>query len=207
MPDASFADLWKKLASEFSANDRVIFGLMNEPHDMPTEQWRDAAQAAIDAIRAAGATNLLFVPGNDWTGALGWTSDAYGTSNAVAMLTIRDPRDRYAFEAHQYLDAGNSGTSNTCVSATVGSERIAAFADWLHAHGKRGFLGEFGVGRNATCYAALDDMLSRIDAHRDVWTGWTYWAAGAWWASDYEFSIEPSAGSDAPQMATLLKHL
>ncbi len=30
---------------------------------------------------------------------------------------------------------------------------------------------------------------------------------GAVWAGDYEFSVEPGAGGDAPQMATLVKHL
>ena len=38
-------------------NDRVIFGLMNEPNTMATEQWGAAAQGAINAIRATGAAN------------------------------------------------------------------------------------------------------------------------------------------------------
>ena len=67
--DDALADLWSKLAAHFKANPKVIFGLMNEPHDMTTELWRDDANAAIQAIRAAGATNLILVPGNGWTGA------------------------------------------------------------------------------------------------------------------------------------------
>src|SRR5579862_6304956 len=58
VPDSAFADFWSRLAAHFAQNDHVLFGLVNEPHDLPTEQWRDAAQAAIDAIRAAGAHNL-----------------------------------------------------------------------------------------------------------------------------------------------------
>ena len=71
--DAQFADFWSRLASEFKSNPNVLFGLMNEPYGLPTEQWVTSANAAIVAIRATGATNLILVPGNAWTGAHSWT--------------------------------------------------------------------------------------------------------------------------------------
>ena len=86
-----FANFWSRLAAQYKSNPRVIFGLMNEPHGMPTEQWVAAANAAIAAIRAAGAQNLILVPGNGWTGAHSWSDSWYGTPNAVAMLNIVDP--------------------------------------------------------------------------------------------------------------------
>jgi endoglucanase len=64
--DADFADFWRRLAGLFKGNSRVLFGLMNEPHDMATEQWVRSANAAIDAIRGTGANNLkrrCLVPG------------------------------------------------------------------------------------------------------------------------------------------------
>ena len=82
-----------------------MFNLVNEPHTMPTEQWVGAANAAIAAIRVAGASNVIHVPGNAWTGAHGWNSSYYGTPNAKAMLDIVDPIDNLFFEAHQYLDS------------------------------------------------------------------------------------------------------
>jgi len=45
---------------------------MNEPHDMPTELWRDDANRAIRAIRQDEAQNLILVPGNAWTGGWSW---------------------------------------------------------------------------------------------------------------------------------------
>lgn len=206
LPNAALADLWTRLATLYASNDHVIFGLMNEPNSMPTEQWLAAANAAIAAIRAAGAPNLVLVPGNAWTGAHSWEESWYGTANAVVMLGVVDPLDRYAYEAHQYLDGDQSGTSPTCTSSTAGAERLAGFTSWLIAHHKRGFLGEFGGGRNATCYAALDGMLAHLDAHRDVWLGFTYWAAGPLWGS-YDFTLEPSGGVDAPQLASILPHV
>lgn len=207
---AAFADLWTRLAAHYRNNPKVIFGLMNEPNKMPTERWRDAANAAIRAIRDAGAEQLILVPGNAWTGAGTWFQDWYGTPNAVAMLGIEDPRDNHAFEAHQYLDRDASGTSETCVDATVGSRRLAGFTKWLRQHGKRGFLGEFAAGRNDTCRDALDDMLAHVRANDDVWQGWTWWSAGPWWG-EYMFTLQPTGCPDAcvdrPQMATLRKYL
>jgi endoglucanase len=179
---------------------------MNEPHSMPTETWRDAANAAILGIRAAGATNLILVPGNAWTGAHSWLDNWYGTPNGTVMLTISDPINHFAFEVHQYLDADSSGTSGTCQSTTIGSQRLANFTAWCRANGRRSFLGEFGVSANASCLQALDDMLTYVEANADVWLGWTYWAAGPWWGN-YMFSIEPNAGMDRPQMDGLEPHI
>jgi endoglucanase len=204
----AFADFWSRLAAAYKGRpNKVVFALMNEPHDMPTEQWLAAANAAIAAIRATGANNLVLVPGNGWTGAHSWGSNWYGSPNAQVMLGIVDPSDRHAYEVHQYLDGDSSGTSPDCVSQTIGVERVTAFTAWLRSHAKRGFLGEFAGGNNATCAAAVDGLLDHLSANRDVWLGWTWWAAGPWWG-DYMFSIEPrSNGSDAPQMGWLAPHL
>ena len=80
---------------------------------------------------------------------------------------------------------------------------LSAMTEWLRANHARGFLGEFGVGRNADCLASLEAMLDYMAQNSDVWHGWTYWAAGSWWG-DYMFTIEPSRfGEDRPQMAVL----
>lgn len=67
------------------------------------------------AIRATGATNVVFVPGVAWTGAHSWNATFYGTPNAVVMATVRDPGNNYVFEVHQYLDSDSSGTNANCV--------------------------------------------------------------------------------------------
>jgi len=201
---AHFADLWTRLATRYKGNSKVIFALMNEPHDMDSTIWLNAANEAIKAIRTTGATNLILVSGNSWSGAHSWES----SGNATNMLGIVDSGNNYAFEVHQYLDGDSSGTSENCVSATIGSERLAGFTQWLKANKKRGFLGEFGGGRNSNCYAAIDDQLTHVDNNSDVWIGWTWWAAGPWWG-EYIFTIEPTNNftTDRPQMAYLLKHI
>ena len=208
VPIAAFADLWRRLALAFKSNARVQFGLVNEPRDMPTETWGQAAQAAIDAIRATGATNLVTVPGNGYTGAWSWSGNAwYGTSNATVMGQVRDPLDRMVFEVHQYFDKDSSGTSADCVSPSVGIERLERFTAWLREHKRRAILGEFGGGPNPVCEQAVTGALQHLQANADVWAGWLWWAGGPRWG-DYFLSLEPEAdGRDKPQMRWLVPFL
>jgi endoglucanase len=206
VPVEDFSDFWSRLATEFKDSPQIIFGLMNEPHDMSTEQWVRAANAAITAIRGTGATHLILVPGNGWTGAYSWSQNWYGTPNASAMLQIVDSANNFAFEVHQYLDSDSSGNQESCVSGTIGSERMLDFTHWLRANGRKGFLGEFGAGTSTVCQSALDDILYHLEANADVYLGWTYWAGGPWWGN-YYFSLEPTNGVDRPQMTVLLRHL
>lgn len=208
VPLAAFADFWRRLALQFKDNPRVQFGLVNEPHTMATETWADAAQAAIDAIRATGANNLVTVPGNGWTGAWSWHIGTwYGTANAKVMNRVRDPADRMLFEVHQYFDKDGSGGSAECVSAEVGAERLRLFTDWLRQHRRRALLGEVGGGNNPVCAAALRGALDHLQANADVWAGWLWWAAGPWWG-DYFLSIEPGpGGADKPALGLLAPYL
>jgi endoglucanase len=206
VPNSAFADFWSRMAKVYAGNSQVAFDLMNEPHDMPTEQWASAANAAIAAIRSAGAKNLVFVEGNGWAGAAGWVQNWYGTPDATVMLTITDPANNYVFEAHQYLDPQSTGGGDTCDSATIGSERVKPFTDWLRQNGKRGFLGEFNGGTNATCYAALADLFNHLEANADVYLGWTWWASGPEWGSSLRV-LEPGRDDYASYMQVIQPHL
>lgn len=205
VPNAAFVDFWSRLAQTYKSEPKVWFGLMNEPHDMQTENWLTSANAAIAGIRSAGAINRILVPGNGWTGAHSWYQTWYGASNADVLRGILDPADNYAIEVHQYLDDNSSGTLETVVSATIGSERLQAFTGWCRDNGIKAFLGEFAVPRIELGYQAVDDLLNYMENNADVWEGWTWWSAGPWW-NNYMFSLEPSEG-DRPQMATLVAHL
>lgn len=203
LPVAAFADIWRRLAERYKARDGVVFGLMNEPHDMKTEDWATAAQAAIDAIRATKACNRILVPGNAWTGAHSWRSDSYGTPNAVAMAKIGDPAKRMTYEFHQYLDSDWSGRAATCRKPSDVVAALAVATDWLKKEKATGFLGEIGAGGDKQCLAGLSAMLAHLNAN-DVWKGWTGWAAGAWWPQDYPLLLRTIDGKDTPQLATLV---
>lgn len=206
VPNSAFADFWSRLALHYDGNGQVVFGLMNEPHDLPTEQWVNAANAAIAGIRATGARQLILVPGNGWTGAWSWNDDWYGTPNAVAMLSIVDAGP-HAFEVHQYFDAGRGGESDVCEPGT-GAAQLQGMSAWLRAHGLRGFLAETAGADNPACESAVESALAHLQANVDVWLGWAWWSAGPWW-EDYMFTLEPSANftADAPQMRWLLPYM
>ena len=105
---------------------------------------------------------------------------------------------------HQYLDSDGSGTSGTCVSSTIGAERIADATTWLQNNGLKGFLGEIGAGSNgahflhyersfsardeppsfllADCISAVQGALCAMQ-QSGVWIGALWWAAGPWWGN------------------------
>jgi endoglucanase len=207
VPVNALADLWSRLAQRYIGNDHVIFGLMNEPKGLATETWLAAANAAIAAIRATGAKNLILVPGNGFTGAHSWLSGYYGTPNGEVMRAVVDPANNFVFEAHQYLDSNFSGTKPDCRNAEIGAQALVRFTEWARQNRTRGFLGEFGGGSDPICLAALEGMLQYMAQNSDVWIGWTYWAAGAWWPRDYFTSVQPLGGTDRPQTAVLIQHL
>lgn len=192
--DASFANFWSRMATHFKNDPNVIFDLMNEPHDQPATQWIQSANAAVGAIRAAGAAQMIFVPGTYWDGAYSWVSGAYDRPNSddndtVVGEGVIDPLNNYAFEVHSYFDAKNSGTG-PIVSESKGVDNLLEITAWAERTGHRLFLGEFGVEPTNLGLRALDHMLAYMDEH-PVWMGAAYWAGGPW-IGNYRFSIEPN---------------
>ena len=204
VPNSAFADFWSRLADQYKDNELVIFGLINEPNTMPTEQWISAANAAAAAIRATGATNLITVPGNAWTGAHSWTQNWYGTANAVALLDFVDPGNNFAVEVHQYFDSLYAGVESECTT-TNASTVLSEFTAWLAANNLHGFLGEFSGADTSNCMLAIESTLQYLENNSDYWIGWTWWAGGPWWTWQTNFLvIEPTAdGVEAPQMLWL----
>ncbi|KAK1991669.1 cellulase [Colletotrichum falcatum] len=194
----SFQTWWKNFATLFKNNDHVIFDTNNEYNTMDQTLVLNLNQAAINGIRAAGATQYIFVEGNAWSGAWSWVT----TNDNMKALT--DPLNKIVYEMHQYLDSDSSGTSPDCVSSTIGVERVQSATNWLRQNGKVGIIGEFAGGANSQCQAAVKGMLDYLKANSDVWTGAIWWAAGPWWG-DYMYSFEPPSGTGYQYYNSLLK--
>ena len=82
---------------------------MNEPHDIPDiNLWAGSVQAAVTAIRQAGATTqLILLPGNDYTSAGTFISNG----SAAALGNVTNPDGSFTnliFDVHKYLDSDNS---------------------------------------------------------------------------------------------------
>ncbi|KAG7093022.1 hypothetical protein E1B28_009318 [Marasmius oreades] len=185
-----FKQFWTELARRFVRNPKVIFGINNEPHDMPTELILANNQAAIDGIRSTGARQLILAPGNGFTGGHTWTQIT-GNGDAPSsdfLNKLRDPLHNTGIDIHEYLDVDFSGQHDNCTQP--GPENLAAVTAWLKENNLKAVLSEFGGGNNDGCRQALDDLLKYLAAN-DVWIGWTMWAAGPIWGTN-----SPCCGAD-----------
>jgi hypothetical protein len=194
-----FADFWAKFAVAVNAatgNDqRVAFDLMNEPHthaesgDKPGDVgisltgWFDSAQAAITAIRAAGAANVIFVPGMAYTAASSFVSNG----SAARWSTLVDPLANLAVTVHCYSGLG-------LTSPTALSDACGATVNWARANGVKVQVGEIAIdaGPNgrpsfgstfAIAQAQWSDWQRFCLANDDVLIGWNWWgnSAPGWW--------------------------
>lgn len=111
LPDKqAFADYWASVANELKGYPNVIFELYNEPHvpsgfDVATARndWFDAMQKAITAIRATGAENIIVVTwGLACVPHMGWQSSAAVNLGYVEQYPLNDPEGNLVYTAHLY---------------------------------------------------------------------------------------------------------
>lgn len=208
---ADFQDVWRRLSSAFKDEPAVYgYGLMNEPHDMGTCDWKAISNAAVEAIRTNGDKKLILVAGLSWSNARAWER------HNGAESWVKDAADNFMYEAHCYFDIDNSGQYKLSYEdelkknanlPEVGRARVKDFTGWCKKNKVRGFVGEFGVPRDDPRWNdVLDKFLQELV---ESGMGGTYWAAGTYWGERYSMSIQPAENftKDRPQMDVMQKHL
>ena len=162
-----FASLWSQLATNYAADSKVVMGIMNEPHDskfstfrfmlergtdrscaVPQGElatWAASVQAAVTAIRKAGATShYILLPGNSYTAAGSFVSGG----SAAALSTVKNldgSTTNLIFDVHQYLDMDGSGTHTSCVTNHI-DDAFSPLATWLRQNNRVALLSETGGG-------------------------------------------------------------
>ncbi|EMC98736.1 glycoside hydrolase family 5 protein [Baudoinia panamericana UAMH 10762] len=184
---AQFQAFWHELASRYIFNPNVIFGIMNEPHDMPTELILANDQAAINGIRTAGAIQLIIAPGNGYTGGHSWNQSTCAgcTPNTQVMNKLKDPLGNTAIDVHEYLDSDFSGTHQPCVQSFPAN--MYGLTQWLKANNLKAMVTEFGGDNNnytdsSMCVEYLTEAVKYMNSNPE-YIGWTAWAAGPFWGS------------------------
>jgi endoglucanase len=196
---ADFANFWGKLAAAVNAvtrdERRVAFDLINEPHSheesgnkpgdigISITDWFTCAQAAINVIRAIGATNTIFVPGMSYTAASLFTTNG----SATEWLNLIDPQKDIAITVHSYTGLGSA-------SATVLRDACATLVIWARINGAKVHISEIAIdagengrtnycGTMAVANAQWADWNAFCIANSDVLVGWSWWANSApgWW--------------------------
>lgn len=184
-----FQTFWQNVASNFKSDPNIIFDTNNEYHDMDASAVFNLNQAAINGVRAAGATTqTIFVEGNSYSSAQQWPTVSSNLAN------LKDPNNNIVYQMHLYLDSDSSGTHEACVSTSVGVDRATPSTNWLKQNGKKGIIGEFAGGANSNCMQAIKNLLSHLHTNSDVWEGALWWAAGPWWGN-YMYDFEPPSGT------------
>ncbi|KAF5326770.1 hypothetical protein D9619_004471 [Psilocybe cf. subviscida] len=199
------AQLWANIATQYAGQSKVIFGIMNEPHDVPDiNAWATTVQAAVTAIRNAGANSqMILLPGNNWTSAETFVSNGSG----AALLKVKNPNGSTTgliFDVHKYLDSDNSGTHSDCVTNNIQSS-WAPLANWLRCNGRQALNSETGGGNVQSCVTYLCQQIAYQAQNSDVFLGYVGWSAGAFSASTYVLSEVPTGSGSNWQDSLLVK--
>ncbi|WP_433057493.1 glycoside hydrolase family 5 protein [Dactylosporangium sp. CS-033363] len=108
LPTTALADFWRRMSVAADDPSVIGLGLLNEPTRLAADGragaliWQQAAQEAVDAIRATGDERAILVSGYIPMGPPSW-----GEMHPVAW--IKDPAHRVAYESHAYFDHDGSG--------------------------------------------------------------------------------------------------
>jgi endoglucanase len=201
-----FGDLWKRLSWQFKNDATVVaYGLMNEPHDQPSD-WRAVSQLAVDQIRSNQDPKMILVGGVAWSHAHEWP-----LVNGRRPW-IRDALENVVYEAHCYFDDDHSGKYAKTYQQELNADpnlpnraaaRVLPFIGWCRANNARGIIGEYGVpGDEPGWLTLMDEFLGILD---DASMSSFYWAAGDFWPVTYRLSVQPDDPftSDKPQLAHL----
>lgn len=149
---------------------------MNEPHDLPSiAPWVQAVQAAVNAIRQAGATSqIILIPGSSWSSA-----QALPTEAGPLLLNVTDPaggKGKLVFDVHKYLDADNSGTHDDCVTDNTGI--LTTLVNWLKQNNRQALLSETGGGHTQSCYKRYSNEIPPKFS-RNITNFWIKFECGA----------------------------
>ncbi|KAK5659183.1 hypothetical protein OQA88_1273 [Cercophora sp. LCS_1] len=188
---ADFVSLWRQLAARYAATtERLMFELMNEPHDLDMAQWAETLQAVVAAIRAEGFAGTILLPGTGFSSAGAFLS----SGSADALSKIKNPDggvEGLVFALHKYLDADNSGTGAECV--TNNTAAFGEVADFLRREGRMGLVSETGApsdGGNGGCLVRFCEQNAYVNANPDVFLGLVGWGAGSF-GEEYLLSMTP----------------
>lgn len=146
--DDKFVSLWTQLAKKYAGEERMVFEVMNEPHDLDVNLWAATCQKVVAAIRGAGATSqMILLPGTNFDSAATLVS----SGSAALLMNITNPdgtTDNLLLDIHKYLDEDNSGTHTTCTTNNIDS--FTAVAQFLRQAGRKGLISESGASSDSS---------------------------------------------------------
>ncbi len=205
-PTAKHARFWKSAAEHFANRPGVIFDLLNEPHDISWDEWKNGGklkdgggadavaendeakdvdvsigmQELVRVVRATGANNVLLCGGLDW---------AYDLSGILKGFALEDTPEGNGIMYSAHIYPWKSDWQGKVLD-------IAAQYPVL--------CGEVGCQvkpmpfeKSAKDpYAWAPDMLACIQKHRLHWTAWSFHpGASPCVLADWDYTPTPYWGA------------
>ncbi len=186
--NSEFAGFWAAMAKKYAKEPRIVFELMNEPHDVDIDLWAGTMQAAVTAIRKAGATTqMILLAGTYFDSAETLWRDGSGAA-ALAITNPDGSTTGLVLDIHKYLDTPNSGILAQCITNNVGN--FTGLASFLRTNKRQGLISETGASDDPSCMTMFKQQNTFIAQNSDVFLGIVGWAAGNFDAS-YLLSLTP----------------
>jgi len=150
---------WQEVARKYAGDGRVIFELYNEPNGVSAQVWRNGdgqfagMQQMYDAVRAAGANNLVLVGGLDF---------AYDLDNLLPGMALTGTNIAYVTHPYRFKNpappAGYDAASATFpIVATEFGDAAAG-----------------GIGRDSCDTATYSNSIADFTRRGMGWTAWAW---------------------------------
>ncbi|MBV9849512.1 MAG: cellulase family glycosylhydrolase [Armatimonadetes bacterium] len=196
MPDLNTLFFWRDVAGRYANNVSVLFDLYNEPRDVSWDVWQHGGtvteqdehkadvtyktpgmQALVNAVRAAGARNIVVAGGLDW---------AYDLSGVAQGHALTDPGGNgIMYAAHIYPWKGSSH-ENWDPHVTVVADKYPIL------------IGEVGCEpdpKQEDPNIWAPKVLAYIRQHHFNWTAWSFHpSASPRVISDWNYAPTPYWG-------------
>jgi hypothetical protein len=203
MPDAEHAPtFWASVADTFSTDQTPVFDLFNEPYPSDlsvmsrTQSWQCwlhggsecaglsypavGMQSLVDAIRGAGASNVILLSGNSYAADLtDWLAHR-----------PKDPTGNIGASWHSY-------NSNSCNQADCWDRQVGPLAAEVP-------VVALEIGENDCTGDYVNSIMPWLDAHAAGYLAWTW---NTWDCKDGPALITDYAGTPTPFGAAVKQHL
>jgi aryl-phospho-beta-D-glucosidase BglC (GH1 family) len=195
MPDAAQAiPFWTSVAQTFKGNNAVIFDLFNEPYASRATGssasgwacWLNGGtcsgisyqvagmQSMVNAVRSAGASNVIMLGGEEYANDLGTPGSTSGDPSILTNLPT-DPDHNLAVSWHSY-------NFNTCSSQSCWTSQVAPVAAQVPV-----VAGE--IGENDCADGYVNPLMSWMDSAGISYLAWA-------WNADFACSSGPGLITD-----------
>ena len=185
-PTDADVEFWKDAAAAYKDNPAVLFGVLNEPHDLSWKVWRDGGQVEdkkkggdalaenkeaitsfttpgiqglVAAVRGTGAKNIVVCGGLDWAYDLSGVLDGYALDDLGGHGVVYDAHI-YPWKSDWQGKVLNTAEKYPVLLGEVGCDKVRY--DFIPPE------------RFENPYTWAPDMIACIQKKKLHWTAWAF---------------------------------